>query len=135
MAWSTHINTWELSWEIVSKVNRPNFGLLLDTFHIVAKTYVDPTIEGNVKPDGHEELRASMDRLVSGIIPPERVFFCQAADGERLEPHQLTGISMHPLMYWSRNCRLFPLEEGSFLPAVEVVAAFAKAGFSDTWMR
>jgi 4-hydroxyphenylpyruvate dioxygenase len=137
MAWSTHIDTWELAWGIVKLVNRPNFGLLLDAFHIAAKEWADPTIVGNVKPSGPEHLGASLDKLVANV-PADRVFFTQAADAELLDPpiplHPLTDSSMPPLMCWSRNCRLFPYEEKGFMPITKVMAAFVKAGFSG-WLR
>ncbi|GKU22547.1 unnamed protein product [Fusarium langsethiae] len=37
LCWSTHVDTWEKSWEVAQKVNRPNFGLCLDTFNIAGR--------------------------------------------------------------------------------------------------
>lgn len=34
LAWGNHVDTWDQSWEIVTKVNLPNFGICLDTFNI-----------------------------------------------------------------------------------------------------
>ena len=34
LCWSTHIDTWEKVWEVVRRVDRPNFGLCLPTFNI-----------------------------------------------------------------------------------------------------
>lgn len=35
LSWGTHVDTWEASWEIVQRVDRPNFGLCLDTYNMV----------------------------------------------------------------------------------------------------
>lgn len=35
LSWGTHVDTWEASWEIVKRVDRPNFGLCLDTYNMV----------------------------------------------------------------------------------------------------
>jgi 4-hydroxyphenylpyruvate dioxygenase len=34
MAWSPHVSSWENVWQFVKLVDRPNFGCVLDTFHI-----------------------------------------------------------------------------------------------------
>ena len=42
LSFGTHINTWEQSWEVIQRVDRPNFGLCLDTFNIAGRIYADP---------------------------------------------------------------------------------------------
>lgn len=37
MSWSTYYSTWEDTLRLVFEVNRPNFGICLDTFHIATK--------------------------------------------------------------------------------------------------
>jgi len=37
VAWGTHFDTCQETWELVQRVNRPNFGLCLDTYHIAAR--------------------------------------------------------------------------------------------------
>lgn len=37
LCWGTHVNTWEACWEVVRLVDRPNFGICLDTFNIAGR--------------------------------------------------------------------------------------------------
>ncbi|KAH9939481.1 xylose isomerase-like protein [Amylocystis lapponica] len=41
-AWGSHVNTWEHTWEVCKRVDRPNFGLCLDTFQICGSRNVTP---------------------------------------------------------------------------------------------
>ncbi|CAI7640593.1 unnamed protein product [Penicillium manginii] len=107
LAWGTYINTWEDSWEIVNRANRPNLGICLDTFNIAARVWADPTSpSGRRSPSADDDLQTSMERLVREI-DPDRVMMVQLADA------------------WSRNARLFPCEEerGGYLPIVPVTEA------------
>lgn len=139
LAWGTHIDTWEASWEIVQRVNRPNFGLCLDTFNIAGRVYADPTSVTGKTPTAETDLAASLARL-RGTVDPRRVFFVQVVDGERLHSPLLPGHKFHVLgqparMSWSRNARLFAGEEhrGGYLPVFEVARAFFDVGF-DGWV-
>ncbi|KAJ9488783.1 hypothetical protein VN97_g4504, partial [Penicillium thymicola] len=84
LAWGTHVNTWEKSWEIVQAVNRPNCGLALDTFNIAGAIYADPTTQdGRVADTAEADLSASLSRMAS-TLDITRLFTVQIADGERL---------------------------------------------------
>ncbi|KAK4705465.1 hypothetical protein P7C70_g734, partial [Phenoliferia sp. Uapishka_3] len=142
MLWSTTNFTWQHGWNIVQKVDRPNFGAVLDAFHIAGYEYADPTVPGGVRPDGEERLVSSLKELVR-TIPGERVFYIQLVDAERLEvplapldseegslsPYYTKG--QQPGMSWSRNCRLFPYEteRGAYMPIEQVCKAFIETGF------
>lgn len=137
LAWGTRVDTWEQSWDMVCRVDRPNFGLCLDTFNIAGRIYADPTAESGVTgPGAMEEVRASMARLVA-TVDPARVFYVQVVDAERLrEPlrpgHAFWNEEQPARMAWSRNCRLFYGEasRGAYLPVREMVAAiFQGLGF------
>ncbi|CAI7655108.1 unnamed protein product [Penicillium glandicola] len=127
LAWGTYINTWEDSWDIIKRANRPNLGICLDTFNIAARVWADPSAAtGRLGPSADRDLRESMDRLVREI-DPDRVLMVQLADGERVDPQtpflHVPGIPT--LLAWSRNARLFPCEEerGGYLPIREVTDA------------
>ncbi|CAL5873884.1 uncharacterized protein PFLUO_LOCUS8167 [Penicillium psychrofluorescens] len=127
LAWGTHINTWEDSWDVVRRVNRPNLGICLDTFNIAARVWADPTSPtGRQSASVDKDLLMSMDRLVREI-DPGRVMMVQLADGERVDPQApfLQESGLPKLLAWSRNARLFPCEEerGSYLPIREVADA------------
>ncbi|KAJ0382739.1 hypothetical protein COL922a_011925 [Colletotrichum nupharicola] len=57
LCWSTHIDTWEKSWEVACKVARPNFGLCLDTFNIAGRVWGDPA-----SPTGQTPMRIPISK-------------------------------------------------------------------------
>ena len=82
LAWGTAVNTYEHSWRIVQAADRPNLGLCLDSFHILAR-------DGD--PRGIEQ------------IPGEKIFFVQLADAPR---------TTMDILQWSRHLRCFPGQGG-----------------------
>lgn len=64
VAWGTYIDTWEDSLRMVQDVNRENFGLCLDSFHIAARMWGDNTVEGGMREDADLALGKSLDRFV-----------------------------------------------------------------------
>jgi 4-hydroxyphenylpyruvate dioxygenase len=78
LAWGRHINDYRDSWEVVRQADHPAVGLVLDSFHVLAR--------------GSElnSLRA---------IPKDRIFLVQMADAPRLDMDYLS---------WSRHYRCFP---------------------------
>ncbi|HZT86592.1 MAG TPA: TIM barrel protein [Stellaceae bacterium] len=78
LAWGRHINDYRDAWEVVRRAGHPSVGLVLDSFHVLARrTDLNP-------------LRA---------IPKDRIFLVQIADAPRLEMDYLS---------WSRHYRCFP---------------------------
>lgn len=80
LCWGRHVSDHRDAWEIVRRADHPNIGLILDSFHTLARK-IDP-----------ETIRA---------IPGDRIFFVQLADAP--------AISMD-LLYWSRHFRNMPGE-------------------------
>ncbi|WP_316016113.1 bifunctional sugar phosphate isomerase/epimerase/4-hydroxyphenylpyruvate dioxygenase family protein [Roseobacter sp. HKCCA0434] len=80
LAWGRHVDDHRDAWEIVRRADHPSVGLILDSFHTLARG-IDP-----------ETIRR---------IPGDRIFFVQLADAPR--------ISMD-LLYWSRHFRNMPGE-------------------------
>jgi 4-hydroxyphenylpyruvate dioxygenase len=78
LAWGSKINRFSQVWEVVKRVNHPNFGLTLDSFHTLA-------------------LRD--DPLPIAQLPGEKIFFVQLADA----PWVNTDVLSH-----SRHYRCFP---------------------------
>lgn len=136
VAWGTHIDTWQGTWEVVKRVNKPNFGLCLDTFHIVARVWGDPTAPGCRRADGDKSLKKSMEELASEV-DVNKIFYIQLSDAELLDQPLVKGHPFHseeqlPRMAWSRNARLFPWEDNQkgCLPLKPVVdAIFKTLGF------
>ena len=92
LAWGTHIWDHRDAWEVVRRADHPNIGLILDSFHTLARK-IDP---------------ASIRR-----IPGDKIFFVQLADAPQIEMD---------LLYWSRHFRNMPgegdLDVAGFMRAV-----------------
>ncbi|GAA6004386.1 hypothetical protein JCM10207_000698 [Rhodosporidiobolus poonsookiae] len=142
MCWSTYNYTWQHSWNIAQKVDRPNFGLCVDAFHISGYVYANPTHLSGIRIGGSTRLALSMNELVA-TIPKDKVFYLQLADAELIDP-PLSNVGaavpskspyhvegQQPRMSWSRNCRLFPgeRERGGYLPVEHCFKAFLEAGY------
>lgn len=137
LCWSTRVDTWELCWEVAKRVDRPNFGICLDTFNIAGRIYADPTSPTGRTQNAEEAVRRSIAGLIEQV-DVSKVFYVQVVDAARLKEPLLPG---HPYynpeqparMSWSRNCRLFygEREYGAYLPVKDIAAAFFHGlGFS-----
>ncbi|OJK04023.1 hypothetical protein ASPACDRAFT_22817 [Aspergillus aculeatus ATCC 16872] len=141
LAWATHVSSWETLWEVVRRVDRPNFGCCLDTFNIAGKVWADPmATSGKVAGDADGILAESLARLVR-TIDVGKVFYVQVVDAERMRQPLVEGHPFHvegqpARMSWSRNARLFLYEQerGGYLPVVEVARAFLKELRFEGWV-
>lgn len=92
LCWGRHVNDHRDAWEVVRRADHPNVGLILDSFHTLARK-IDP-----------ETIRR---------IPGDKVFFVQLADAPAIDMD---------LLYWSRHFRNMPgegdLDVTGFLRAV-----------------
>jgi len=129
LAWGTHIDTWEQCWEVVERVNRPNFGICLDTFNMAARVYGDPAAPSRKNQHAEEAMRQSLDRLVTRI-DISKIKYVQVVDAEYLaeplvEGHPFYDSHQPARMSWSRNCRLFYGEQdrGAYLPVKAILEA------------
>jgi 4-hydroxyphenylpyruvate dioxygenase and related hemolysins len=80
LAWGRHINDHRDAWEIVRRADHPNIGLILDSFHSLARK-VDI---GSIRS-----------------IPKDKIFIVQLADAPLIDMD---------LLYWSRHFRNMPGE-------------------------
>ncbi|QIX01892.1 hypothetical protein AMS68_007409 [Peltaster fructicola] len=126
LCWGTHINTWEQSWQIVQAVDRPNFGLCLDTFNMAGKMYADPEARSGKTLHADRDVEQSLQRLRR--VDVDKIFFLQIVDAQKLaEPltpaHALYDAKQPSRMSWSRNCRLFYGEDdrGAYLPVQKIL--------------
>lgn len=142
LAWCTHVDRWETCWDIVQAVDRPNFGICLDTFNILGRIYADPASETGCTADAEQEVEASMQRLVQRLKPHrEKVFFVQVVDAEKLDAplrqgHPFYNAEQPARMSWSRNCRLFygEKERGAYLPVEKVLDAIFNGIGYEGWV-
>ncbi|KAK3698039.1 hypothetical protein LTR37_017155 [Vermiconidia calcicola] len=126
VSWGAHIDLWEQSWEIVKKVDRANFGLCLDTFHISGRVWADPASSTGKRPNADADLEASLT-LLAKEVDVSKVFYVQLSDAEKLdtpliEGHGYFDAGQPARMSWSRNARLFPYEEeyGGHMPILPI---------------
>lgn len=80
LAWGRHVSDHRDAWEIVRRADHPNVGLILDSFHTLARK-IDP-----------DTIRA---------IPGDRIFVVQLADAPQIDMD---------VLYWSRHFRNMPGE-------------------------
>ncbi|CAN5281380.1 sugar phosphate isomerase/epimerase and 4-hydroxyphenylpyruvate domain-containing protein [soil metagenome] len=80
LAWGKHISDHRDAWEIVRRADHPNVGLILDSFHTLARR-IDV---GSIR-----------------AIPRDKIFIVQLADAPSIEMD---------LLYWSRHFRNMPGE-------------------------
>lgn len=132
VAWGTYVNTWEDSLRMVQDVNRENFGLCLDSFHVAARVWGDNTVESGMREDADLALEKSLGRFVE-TCPLDKVFYVQLSDGEKFVPpfqpgHRFYQEGFPPALSWSRNMRPLPLEEdlGAYFPVAAITEAWLK---------
>ncbi|MCM2505472.1 sugar phosphate isomerase/epimerase and 4-hydroxyphenylpyruvate domain-containing protein [Aureimonas altamirensis] len=80
LAWGRHVNDHRDAWEVVRRADHPSIGLIVDSFHTLARK-IDP-----------DTIRR---------IPGDRIFFVQLADAPQIDMD---------LLYWSRHFRNMPGE-------------------------
>lgn len=80
LAWGRHVNDHRDAWEIVRRADHANIGIILDSFHTLARD-IDPN-----------SIRS---------IPGDKIFIVQLADAPRIDMD---------LLYWSRHFRNMPGE-------------------------
>jgi 4-hydroxyphenylpyruvate dioxygenase len=94
LAWGRHINDYRDAWEAVRRADHLAVGLVLDSFHILAKNTDLNTIRS---------------------VPRDRIFLVQIADAPKLDMDYLS---------WSRHFRCFPGQgDLPLLPFMEALHA------------
>ncbi|CAI4212027.1 unnamed protein product [Parascedosporium putredinis] len=114
---------------MVTRVDRPNFGMCIDTFNLTGRVYADPASPTGKTPNADRDMAESMQRLVERV-DADKIFFVQMGDAARLaEPirpgHELYDAAQPARMSWSRQHRLFYGEQhlGGYLPVKDVMVA------------
>jgi 4-hydroxyphenylpyruvate dioxygenase len=78
LAWGRHVHDHRVAWDVVRRVDHPAIGLILDSFHSLARQIPIASIAD---------------------IAPEKIFLMQIADAPQMSMDYL---------YWSRHFRCFP---------------------------
>ena len=135
--WSTHAPDWEDVWDICKQVDRPNFGLCLDTFQSAGGEWADPTTESGMVEDGRsaqqveDDWKKSCEKLAE-TIPADKIYFLQISDAYRMSPplaNEADENGMRPRARWSSAYR--PLPYQGYLPCADFTRAVLKTGFRD----
>lgn len=137
MSWSTYYSTWEDSLKLVEAVDRPNFGLCLDTFHTITKLWADPFAASGKFPDANQQLQQTLDCFARSC-PLDKIFYVQLSDAEKFHPPFSTAHPWYlegeaPQFTWSKHARPFPFEThlGAYLPVLQVARAWlVEKGFT-----
>lgn len=129
IAWGVHVAYWEDSLRIAKLVDRPNFGVCLDTYHIFARLWADPHAPFGKLPGAEMALQATTARLLA-TCPNEKILYLQLSDAERQEQLMFPGHPAHqdghdPTETWCLYGRLFLLdtERGGYFPLVDFCKA------------
>ncbi|KAI1450462.1 putative dehydroshikimate dehydratase [Annulohypoxylon stygium] len=125
---ATRIDRWEFCWDVIKKVDRPNFGMCLDTFHMAGLIFADPAVPSGRVPDGEKAVKMSMQRLVKRVkVHCDKVFLVQMGDARLPDEPIVPGSPDYDTeqgqrMVWSRKYRLFYGEQahGAYLPIKEI---------------
>ena len=137
LAWSTHCTLWQDALKIVCEVDRDNFGLCLDSFHLSTALWADPFSLSGQQPNSNKRLEESLQLFVKNC-PLDKIFYIQLSDGELLDPpysesHPWYDRDLAVGHVWSNEARPFPLENdyGAYMPVQTIAQAFlVDKGFS-----
>lgn len=134
--WATHVQNWQRAWQVVSRANRDNLGLCLDTFQIAGSSLTDPTTaSGLVETMPKDKLDIlwmnSLAELMA-TLPPEKIFILQVSDGYRMTPpigsDDGVKTKQRPKAQWSHAHRPLPFHDG-YLPVQEIFDSVLSTGF------
>lgn len=138
LSWATR-NTWSSSWEAVRCANRPNVGLIVDAFNLLAVEWSNP-----YNPAGHGRIYSTIQESIELLcislasllhsVPGDKIFFFQVGDAELMDPKTFsppTDADTPVLLPWSRGHRLYPFEasKGGYMPVELVTAAVLATGY------
>ena len=140
MSWSTYYSTWQDVVHLVDLVDRANFKICLDTFHLGTKLWASPHDPSGRYPDADRRLAEDLRAFVS-LFPMDRLAYIQLSDAERLSPPMSKDHPWHAEgraseFSWSMYGRPFPLEDeyGGYLPIVEIVRAWVVEKKFEGWV-
>lgn len=138
LAWGIHHASLDDAVRIVKLVDRANFGLCLDTYHVLARVWADPHSPSSgtgLKPGGPAALEATLQRFMAQC-PAEKIFYVQLSDAEKLQQPLYPGHPGYKLewahwdvtMHWCVWGRLFPyeIEHGAYFPMDGILRCWLK---------
>ena len=130
---------WEEVVRIVKAVNRDNFGLCMDTFHMLSRQYTDPQ-----SPTAFDLVASWVRRSLENfqqVMPWHKIFYMQLSDRERRVPPMLAGHldirpDLHIMHSYGLSSRvfLFEQERGGYLPLEELLKVWLDESKWSGWV-
>ncbi|OQU99826.1 hypothetical protein CLAIMM_05404 [Cladophialophora immunda] len=134
LAWGVHHALMDDAIRIVKLVDRPNFGLCLDTYHVIARVWADAHASSGtgtgIAPGGYAALKSTLDRFMEQC-QVEKIFYLQLSDAEKLkqplnashEAYKAEWAHWDATMHWCVWGRLFPYETeyGAYFPLEDIL--------------
>ncbi len=111
LSWGRHVSDFELSWEIVQRVDRANLGVCIDSFHVLANCSLNGT---------------GFDALAS--IPGESIAFVQLSDFMWKAVH-----TPEERIETARHLRVFPGEGVHSAELARMIRMIDRAGYRGDW--
>jgi hypothetical protein len=119
---ATRNNTWQRAWDVVRRANRPNVGLVIDSFHIIVHEFpssLNPVCSSSLpSAEAVAGLRTSMSAL-SATVPGSKLYFVQLADAAAIEPAEFWALGsthVERLRMYARMRRIYPGGKGGWMP-------------------
>lgn len=126
VAFAKYNYLWQHSLRVVEAVNRSNFGLCLDSYHIHSRIWADPYTTSGKRLTGDRDLEASMTEFLASC-PKHSIFYIQLSDASKFDPpltddsFLFDGLELKDArLAWSRSARPFPLEHPGYFPLNEI---------------
>jgi 4-hydroxyphenylpyruvate dioxygenase len=119
VCWGTFVDTWRKAWEIVKGVDRKNFGLCLDAFHVVGREWADPTTESGIVGSGVEnatDLLCKSVQNMAATVDVSKVYYVQYANARKPDAPIVPVEGQAARMTWSRQMRVFVGEAEGYMP-------------------
>jgi 4-hydroxyphenylpyruvate dioxygenase len=89
-------------------------------------------LPSGILPLPFSTLEANLVEL-SLTVPGDKVFFYQVEDASKPSSPIFSKPMAPARMTWSRSSRLFPCEEGGFLPVARFTEALVRTGYKGWW--
>ncbi|KAF2121194.1 xylose isomerase-like protein [Lophiotrema nucula] len=140
VAFAKHNPLWQDSLRITKAVNRPNFRICLDSYHILGKLWGDACAEDGRIAGGDETVAKSMVEFLKSC-PKELVAYIQLSDASRWQPPlSMNDPAFNELevedarLLWSRVARPFPFEAPGYFPVADIAKIWLAEYGWDGWV-
>ncbi|EJC99146.1 uncharacterized protein FOMMEDRAFT_23059 [Fomitiporia mediterranea MF3/22] len=145
-AWGTYVEIPGAHLDICRRIDRPNFGLCLDTSQMsVTHLASEICLPNALSPSNVPPPSASLSESFTGLTHTlsrhtDKIFYLQISDGSRIDSHVLEvdakAQGIHSLYAYSNAYRPLPFQKVSrpgFLPVLDVMRGVLATGLRGPW--